>query len=388
MAEVRPKLETVEAARGIAALAVVVFHTNAAALFIGHDFFAPFSAGEHGVDFFFVLSGFIIFFAHGDEIGDRRRARDYVVKRFIRLFPILWIVAGSGLLAKAMIGEPVSLSVAGTSLFLYPSLERPYPLVLWTLRHELLFYLAFLVLIISRKAGAMLFGVWTAACLVQLGAVASGHPIEGVAAFLASSYHLDFIMGAALAAAHNRWNFSASPVPLLVGIALVVTWVVIEQTAPFHRHDVVDYLSLPAVLGTLCMGTAFTIVLHGLLRIEPIVKVPKVLIDLGSASYAIYLIHTPLNSLSQRLAVFLPSGLSHLFIAAIGVAGGVALHRWGERPLSESLRRRWLRPRIAPRQTLAASALPCGAASDYTSHSDHILRGQEAIEEAQGYPVQ
>lgn len=332
------RLSTLEAARGLAALAVVSFHTNSAAQFIGHDLLKPLTAGEHGVDFFFVLSGFIMFFVHRGDFGQPQRARDYLMKRFIRLFPILWFVVGTCLLAKAAIGEPASLSVAGTSLFLYPSAERPYPLVLWTLRHEIVFYLAFGVLVLSRRGGLLLFAVWGSACMAQFILVALGRPIEGVGAFLLSSFQLDFFMGGLLAEAHRRRTFRPTFLPLFLGLVLVAALVTLEQTMPFHRQDPLDYVSPPAMLGTLALGFAFTVVLHGLLCIEPVVTPPNWLLELGAASYAIYLVHTPLNSLSQRLVVSLPPGFSHLIIGVVGVWGGLIVHRRLERPLTMALR--------------------------------------------------
>ena len=345
MASPRPKLQTVEAARGIAALAVVCFHANSAARYMGHEPFPVLSPGEHGVDFFFVLSGFIIFFVHNRDIGRADRARAYMAKRFIRLFPILWVLLAACFLVKAIVGDLPSLAEIGTSVALYPSLERPYPLVLWTLRHELLFYLSFLVLIWNRKAGLWLMAAWAGACLAQLGLAAAGRPWQGLTAFFFSTYQLDFFLGALLAEAHRRWTFRVSYAPLALGVILIVVCLAVEQAAPFHRVGVLDYVSLPATLGTLALGLGFTVVLHGLLCIEPAVRVPRFLLLLGGASYAMYLIHTPINSLIQRLGPWQPPGLSHLVVIACGVAGGIALHLLIELPLARWLRGRMLRAR-------------------------------------------
>jgi len=48
--------------------------------------------GHAGVDFFFVLSGFIIFFVHGKDIGKPSRLPHYVWRRFIRIYPVYWAV--------------------------------------------------------------------------------------------------------------------------------------------------------------------------------------------------------------------------------------------------------------------------------------------------------
>lgn len=356
VATAKPRLETVEAARGLAAVAVVAFHTNAATRHIGHATFDILRLGEFGVDFFFVLSGFIIFFVHGSEIGRPEALRDYLVKRFIRLYPLLWLVVIPTLLARTLVGSPPTLSVAATSLLLYPSMEAPYPLVVWTLRHEILFYLAFAVLVLHRRAGLALFGAWISLSLVQLALSLAGKPLEGLLSLFASTYTLDFVFGALIAAAHRRWSFGPSLVPLAIGltaILVVMSWV---QLGGVHRLGMLDYSSQSAIWGTLVIGGSFALLLHGLLCAERLFTVPKPFLLLGAASYAIYLAHTPLNSISQRLVAGWPTGLSHILIFLFGVAGGVIIHLLLERPISKALRSRLL----GVRRSEGVAAAPAG----------------------------
>lgn len=268
------KLETIEAARGIAALAVVFFHGNASAAFIGARTFEWLSIGEHGVDFFFVLSGFIIFFVHYQDIGRPGGSRDYLLKRALRLFPILWIVVGGWAVLRTAVGQPPSLETLGTSLLLYPSTAEPAPLVVWTLRHEALFYLAFLALILSRKAGMVLFGLWTAAALVQLALSLMGGPVGGLASFFLSSYALDFIFGAGIAILHRRRSFRRTSLPLILATLLIVTLFWIEKHYGIRRTSLLDYSTPAATLWVAILGLGFAAVLHGLLCIEGKFKVP------------------------------------------------------------------------------------------------------------------
>lgn len=78
-----------DALRGLAALAVVVFHyTTHYQNEVGHT--VPlgfgFAAGNHGVELFFLISGFVIFMT----LERTRTAMDFVVSRFSRLFPGYW----------------------------------------------------------------------------------------------------------------------------------------------------------------------------------------------------------------------------------------------------------------------------------------------------------
>lgn len=331
------KLRTVELGRGIAASAVVVFHANASASFIGLSTSRWTSPMQLGVDFFFVLSGFIIFYVHSQDLGRADWALPYLWKRFVRLFPLLWLVAGGWIVLRTVMAGAPTLDQIGTSLALYPSLSEPVPLVVWTLRHEMLFYVAFCVAIINRFVGLALFGVWTLAVLAQMGLIAAGRPIEGVPSLLLSSFVLDFVFGA-LVAVISRRRVIDSWWPLIVGIALVVLLGWASVAFSLERLDTLDYTS-PANLFVPLLGASFALCLYGMICIESKVQIPQWAMLLGAASYAIYLVHTPVNSIVQRVAVHLGDGFGHLFIIASGIGAGIVLHLVFEKPVARLLRR-------------------------------------------------
>ena len=78
------KLLPLESLRGIAALSVVIFHFN-----IGSHFNNSFTeSGWLMVDFFFVLSGFVIYLSYKDRLTDLRSLVEYQKRRFWRLYPL------------------------------------------------------------------------------------------------------------------------------------------------------------------------------------------------------------------------------------------------------------------------------------------------------------
>ncbi|MCU7552647.1 acyltransferase [Chitinophagaceae bacterium LB-8] len=87
--------EILDGLRGIAALAVVVFHfmewiySDYSKNFIGHGFLA--------VDFFFCLSGFVIGYAYDDRIG-KMGVVEFFKSRMIRLQPLVLLGSVIGLL--------------------------------------------------------------------------------------------------------------------------------------------------------------------------------------------------------------------------------------------------------------------------------------------------
>ena len=88
--------EILDGLRGIAALAIVVFHfmewvySDPGKNFIGHGFLA--------VDFFFCLSGFVIAYAYDDRIG-KMGIVEFFKSRIIRLHPLVILGSVLGLLS-------------------------------------------------------------------------------------------------------------------------------------------------------------------------------------------------------------------------------------------------------------------------------------------------
>jgi peptidoglycan/LPS O-acetylase OafA/YrhL len=91
----RTYLTTLTPLRGIAALLVVVFHSN----LMLRTFIEPFGAnfiasGWLWVDFFFVLSGFILGYVYGNDFRDSVKSNSYwtyMKSRFARVYPLHFV---------------------------------------------------------------------------------------------------------------------------------------------------------------------------------------------------------------------------------------------------------------------------------------------------------
>lgn len=162
-------IQSLQVFRGFAALAVVAHHavisTDAFVGVVPPHVASILGKGHLGVDFFFVLSGFIIMYAH---MGDSRSAlavRRYTFKRLIRIFPP-YLPLSIGMIAlyavlpgfSASGGRDFSLM---SSLLLLPADRPPALSVAWTLVHEMQFYAVFLLFFLSRRllvAALLLWG--------------------------------------------------------------------------------------------------------------------------------------------------------------------------------------------------------------------------------------
>src|ERR1700690_1319738 len=90
------RLLSIQAARGVASLAVIFYHAGGGVALPQYVGFIPlggfFNFGHAGVDFFFVLSGFIIYFVHHRDIGHPASLPRYTWRRLTRVLPIYWVV--------------------------------------------------------------------------------------------------------------------------------------------------------------------------------------------------------------------------------------------------------------------------------------------------------
>ena len=125
----RHQFDVLDGLRGLAALAVVVFHFME---FITPDYHDNFIAHAYlAVDFFFCLSGFVIAYAYDQKLH-QMGALTFLKLRLIRLHPLVIIGAVIGLLTFVL--DPFSnlhhvYANQTVALFVSACLMIPYPLV-------------------------------------------------------------------------------------------------------------------------------------------------------------------------------------------------------------------------------------------------------------------
>jgi exopolysaccharide production protein ExoZ len=363
----KPKLQSLEAVRALAALSVVLFHTTI--IFSARTGTVPFGgvfgAGSRGVDLFFVLSGFIIAFVHKADLNRPAQIGKYAFARFTRIYPSVWIttllalavyLAGFGGAGKA---DKLSIGNFVDSFLLLPQRGDALVNVTWSLKFEIFFYVLFALVILRRSAGVVVIAVWQAAVLALF---LSGKQLGwSWIAFYMRPITLEFGIGVLCAwAVIQRTRFAwltprIAVTGLLVGCAVFIG---AELTQAFELNAAAlspDFLlfGLPAALIVISLAW---------LDLERTLAPPRFLVALGGASYSIYLVHFSVISL---LAAFLTrhswvpmTDPVFLTVAAVGVAAGMGFHRWVDRPIHRALRLYAPRPTIAlieqPRPELLA----------------------------------
>ena len=75
--------------RGVAALMVIWYHIFEGYAFAGGSIIETFNHGYLAVDFFFILSGFVIGYAYDDRWGRNLTMKNFFKRRLIRLHPMV-----------------------------------------------------------------------------------------------------------------------------------------------------------------------------------------------------------------------------------------------------------------------------------------------------------
>ena len=333
------KLSGIEAGRGIAAMMVVFYH---AARHLKADYGAmPWGGiaqfGHAGVDFFFVLSGFIIFFVHQQDLGRPSTLLSYFERRFTRIYPLFWfsLCVSLGLTALSSTKQFPAFSEIVHQATLVPFLGDVG--VAWTLQHEVLFYLLFAIAIVNRRAGAAIFGLWF--CLI-IGAWATGYaPTDSAfVSRLASTFNLEFVFGMLAAYIVKRNVVTHPKFVLRAGIAFFAIAAAAENVGLFDGYGNIAKLIYGLSSMLIVIGTASA-------NISGRLEAPKFLTRLGGGSYSIYLLHLPCIGIIYKLLAItgvlpaIPLSFLYLILSASAVVICIVISKIIEYPMMSAIRR-------------------------------------------------
>lgn len=336
----KQRLQELDALRGLAALAVVIFHYSVRfhQLFpsVGHVPFA-FAGGNYRVYLFFAISGFAIFFT----LDKMKSAGDFVIARAARLYPAYW-AAILLTLAAEYLGDiraleiPYSAVAANFTMFqgfaFLPAVDGAY----WTLTVELAFYMCMIAL-------------WTACGLQRMEWLLAGWLVakwlwwampdipERIVMILLLRYVCFFGIGII---AYRIWSGKrswAQQVPIL-GLLLFTCF----------QLDGVD-LSLIAV----ALIALFFALLKGWLQFLCL----RPLLWLGTISYSLYLVHQHIGFviMLKADAMGLAPGCGFGLAIAVALTLALMINRLVEQPANRLIRR-WWKQRSLRRADMAPAA--------------------------------
>jgi exopolysaccharide production protein ExoZ len=314
--EQRRSIGSIQALRGIAALLVMLFHINSGIndWFSLHQPLPYLTVGASGVDMFFVISGFIIVIT-----SQKLRARDFVIRRLLRLVPIYWLstvlffVAFVLVASQRIFSDPAAALIHSLLFLPYERLDgsiQPVNPVGWTLNYEMQFYVVFALGLAMTTRASVFAG------LLLLAAVLSGgllHPSHAALRFWTAPILLEFVAGMVLGHIYlTGFRFNAGIALAVVAAASMFLFTVAASSEPTGWWRIV-----------LWGGPAFAIVAAAAL--SPNVAVPVGLVQLGNISYSLYLLHLPVLLVFKRVGGSLGLDWSRPFTSWVAAAGLVAL---------------------------------------------------------------
>lgn len=263
--------------------------------------------GYLGVDFFFVLSGFIIFHS---TVGREKTLADYSLARFRRIYLPYWPV-GIGIALLYLLFPGVSAGDRSWSwlptLTLLPVTSETALSVAWTLKHEIFFYLLF---------GAAYFSGYLWPTLIAWAIAIGAATIAGLDAVPLQPINLEFLFGV-VACAYAR-NSRHSPLMLLGSVVVFALWLA------FGANRDLSFL--------VGLGIAFAVPPMVGAEWRGKLTVAASLVFLGDASYSLYLTHPLVTPIAGRLFKGSP-GIILVAAVLLSLVVGIAYHLIVERPL-------------------------------------------------------
>ncbi|WP_370279297.1 acyltransferase family protein [Pontibacterium sp.] len=343
-----PTIHSIQYLRAAAAL-MVVFHHLIIQIDVYEAVLHSISVGAAGVDVFFVISGFVIWFVtYGKEVS----AGEFFAKRVIRVVPIYWLI--TLVIATAATAAPhlfkstqFEFAQLVQSLLFIPhySLGLPgnvYPILVpgWTLNYEMFFYLVFgLLLVAPRQIPMILLSAFSV--LVVLGFVFE--PQNALLQTYTSGLLLEFVAGVFIAKAYTDGKLKQ--LPSVLGVVLLIAGaaglLATAQVNPFGPLRAL-YWGVPGMM--MVLGAV-------IIEVNGSVLKSRVLHLLGDASYSIYLTHilalgvyrviwsklvTP-EATAGQMITFIVGGL------LVTVIGGIVFHFVVEKPVTRFLQKSLLK---------------------------------------------
>lgn len=289
-----PVLYVLQAWRAMAAFIVAYGHTTNEALTISRQTgqaynYVPYPNAV-GVDIFFVISGFVIFYTTQAAMGKSGASKPFMIKRILRVVPVYWfytflLLAAALLLPHAIDTVRYDFWHLIKSLFFIPHERplgddiRPFLSLGWSLNYEMYFYAIFAVLLFLPMH--KLIGILTA-FLITTVCIGIYLPDDMVIMkFWFDPYVLEFLCGVWIAYAYIKgirlpaWSFYAlSGAGIIILIALF-----------FPVQNSIESQLMRFFVGSLFVAAAC--LPKGITDKKP----PAILIALGNSSYSLYLSH-------------------------------------------------------------------------------------------------
>lgn len=337
--------------RAVAALSVVYVHCANNIVCRGFP-----TAGRFGVDIFFIISGFVITYVVSRGDGGPWK---FFVKRVIRIEPmyvlITIVMTLTAVIFPGMIeNNEVSVSGVIKSILFIPGAENGGMPVLdqgWSLNYEMLFYVIVFLCVLFVKNKRYLTTVCVLILVFIMAVLQFWNTDSFILNYYSPSLFLEFIYGIILYYLYTSFE----PIKRRVMVNRWVKITVLTSSAIFW-YGFMIYCDMSNLYLSLSRGISFGIpalVLVGsVLFLEKEIKYDnravRFVIELGEASYVMYLIHCLVIVFLAKVVFKEASGTKCVFIyeiikivitVTVTVTLSVLVHRFIDMPVQRYLKR-------------------------------------------------
>jgi exopolysaccharide production protein ExoZ len=271
------------------------------------------SYGFTGVDIFFVISGFIIANTTLKKERTWLSAKLFLHHRLVRVFSVYWIFLALTWIVFALFSpnKLINMDLFGSIFLINTNMFELLLPISWSLTYELYFYFIF-VLLFAFPIGLVKFliHVLLAAMLLRVKFIWID---SGYAYFFLSHFLIEFLAGAVLYI--HRERFNRPWIALVLAIVTLIAYVYGIQTEALNNS--------PRVL-SFGLGAIALVALAITLENCNFRCTIKILLDIGNASYTIYLSHLLFLTFFYSLGIRNFLSNQYWIIAEIGFFGYMA----------------------------------------------------------------
>ena len=310
----RRQLDFIQALRGIAALAIVIYHARwylADTQYWEQIQRYGVSLGA-GVDLFFIISGFIMVYATQNSKPTAEYVKDFGIKRLSKIWPAYAVITIAYIFLGRdgfnYVADNVS-NIVSSLLFIPISATDPLyvgtaDIVLpvgWSLNYEAYFYLIFAISIFFQKWRWLALTSWLLLTLVVLPATKSIYTLNPLTPMVFTSSYISMISNPII------WEFFAGILCGLIYLSkfkiksLAILYSMIAGSICFYIWGQINMLGKqPGILG---WGGYSLLIFFSLMMLSKVkdIKPPLVMIWLGNMSFTLYLAHLVGFNLAVRL---------------------------------------------------------------------------------------
>jgi exopolysaccharide production protein ExoZ len=295
--------------------------------------------GTYGVDVFFVISGFIMFYTtYGTDI----RPGTFIVKRLVRIFPLYFML--SSMLFVMVLWKPSLFNQESADVLAYlqsvffiphwnPRLHDLQPILGpgWTLNYEMFFYVLFAAsLFLNSKAKGLLV-LPVIGAMIMVGQFARVN--EPAFMTYTNPIMLEFCLGIVVATAFAVTNDIRWPAALMLIFGAAAAYAYTFWSGTYGNDAARPFL----------VGIPCAMVVTMFVAVERYGRLPRcaLLSTLGDASYSLYLIQVFALGFGVRIWRYVghfDSILSNVlfitFVIVLSCASSVVIYKYVELKIS------------------------------------------------------